>query len=108
MGVVGQLAPAVLAVAGSVRHRVDGREPLCAMAGGALRHRAALERDCVFYSRARAARRARQCTARNSTWFGLQRQDLDGDLRGSNSTGLCLAVARLRNLYLCGSDVVDS
>ena len=38
---VGQPAPAVLAVAGSVRHRLDGREPLRAAADRALRRRAA-------------------------------------------------------------------
>ena len=38
---VGEPAPAVLAVAGAVRHRLDGREPLRAAAGRALRRRAA-------------------------------------------------------------------
>ena len=53
---VGQPAPAVLAVAGPVRHRLDGREPLRAAADGGLRRRAA----------AAPASRTPSCSARSS------------------------------------------
>ena len=48
---LGQPASVVLAVAVSVRHRLDGREPFCATADGALRRRAADGGDRLLDSR---------------------------------------------------------
>ena len=57
-GAVGESAPAVLAVADSVRHRLDGTEPLRAHPHRRLRHRPDVRGHCVLHPGAHARRRA--------------------------------------------------
>ena len=57
---VGEPAPAVLAVAHPVRHRLDGPEPFCRGAGGALRRRPAARGDRLLHPRPVADRAAWQ------------------------------------------------
>ena len=84
---VGEPAPAVLAVAGAVRHRLDGREPLRAAADRGLR------RACCSWpaSPTRSCRRRSSATrARTRSWRAAvgerrQGQDLRGAVRRRRS-----------------------
>ena len=75
---VGQPAPAVLAVAGAVRHRLDGREPFRAAADRGLRRRAVAwraSRSVILERRLLRAGNPRLAAARGQRYQG---QDLGG------------------------------
>ena len=71
---LGQPAPAVLAVAHSVRHGLDGREPFRADAGRAVRRGAADVRHLVLHPEPRAdPARRRELDARDGRWATTSR-----------------------------------
>src|SRR5690242_2769981 len=78
------------------------------MAGGALRHGAALERHRLLHPRACTPRYSRQFAVGGGTRLGLQGQDLDSDLRGGDTTGVYEPLGCVVDLCRCGGGVVNS
>src|SRR5207249_933110 len=82
---VGESAPAVLAVADSVCHRMDGTEPFSAAAGCDVWRGAAVRGDRLLHPDARpvAAARARFAAGQSDS-AGAQREDLDAPVSGGD------------------------
>jgi hypothetical protein len=106
---LGQLASAVLAVAISIYHRVDGAKPLHHGTHGAIRNRTVASRDRLLPAPAGDHPRARAgINPQEGSRPRLERQAVAAVVCPSNRCGVTFCVARARDPCDSCTDLADS